>query len=958
MEILVNVVCGYVVDEVGKFVRQCVENIVSFSSKIENLRQEMEKITKLRDDIKGKVKKDEGEGYKPKPDVIKWIEDVSELENEWETMQENIAAAKTLIYRCCPNCGLRSEVWTQAQNSIQVKLCSLKNDGESFGSNLMEENYRMEKVEHLPGPSTNDQPAARRNLHKILQHLENDEVGIIGVWGAGGIGKTTLVKNLNNELKQIDVSIRSKLSFGVVIWVTVPKPPIDIRKVQAQIADRLNIKVNTDQGSEESNASKIYQRLKQEKSVLVILDDVWEAIDLDDVGVPQPKDHAGSKVIITSRFLDVCNQMKIDTEMKVYTLDENESWALFIKNVGDVANRMDIEPLAMEIARECDGLPLAITVIGASMRGKKRVEQWKDALESLRKSEPNATYVRDKVYKVIKWSYDSLEQRGHDIQSCFLYCSLYPAFIQTNDLIHCWWAEGFLGEHDTYEKVCNRGITIIEELKNGCLLEKDGMDSSVKMHDVVRDVAIWIDKSISQNAKRMSSICNKIEHLPDNLTEGPETTTLLLQENTSLMKIPDEFFLSFPVLRVLNLSGTGITALPCSINKLRQLHALILQNCRMLKGLPSIGNLCNLQLLDCDNTELCYLPEGMDKLTNLRLLNMPVDELKCSIDLGVFNKLQRLELLHLPIIQRCVVGATSFDKISHLPNLTSLLIYLDRSTISILESDQTWMKRLKSFHITVGNTNTHEVGFNKSTRAICLSGFDIFNNKVWLSSMLQFASYLYLELCMGLTEFFQNNSFDGLKSLDIRCCSCDFGPSIEGSGQFDDPLPNLKYLSFYFVDHLKSVSDLGHFLGLRFSKLRKLHISHCRTLTCLFNVGGAFSVPRHLEEISLSHCDNLTELLAQFGSSQTTFISSEIPRVRKLRLCNLYALRTFGEPESMWEHLEELEVIGCYRIRKLPLSIQTSNNIKLIKGSSQWRSQLEWVHDNFKSNLEHCFTDI
>ncbi|KAH0644183.1 hypothetical protein KY284_032067 [Solanum tuberosum] len=918
----------------------------------------METLTNLRDAIKEQVEIAKGEGYKPKSDVNKWIEDVRKLENEWETMQENIAAAKTLTCRCCPNCSLRSEVWTQAQNSIQVKLCSLKNGRESFGSNLMEENYRMEKVEHLPGPSIKDQLAARKNLDKILEHLENDEVGIIGVWGAGGIGKTTLVKNLNNELKQIDVSIRSKLSFGVVIWVTVPKPPIDIRKVQAQIVSRLNLEVDNE-GSEINIASKIYQRLhEQEKSFLVILDDVWEAIDLDNVGVPQPKDHAGSKVIITSRFLDVCNQMKIDTEMKVYTLKENESWALFIKNVGDVANQKDIQPLAMEIARECDGLPLAITVIGASMRGKNMAEQWKDALESLRKSEPNATYVRDKVYKVIKWSYDSLEQRGNGIQSCFLYCSLYPAFIQTNDLIHCWWAEGFLGEHDTYEKAYNRGITIIEELKNVCLLEKDGMDSWVKMHDVVRDVAVWIDKSISHNVKRMSFICNKIEHLTDNLTECPETTTLLLQENTSLVKIPDKFFLSFPVLRVLNLSYTGIRALPCSINKLRQLYALILQNCRMLKELPSIGNLCNLQLLDCDNTKLCYLPEGMDKLTNLRQLNIPVDELKWSIDLGVFHELQRLELLHLPIIHRCVVGAASFDEISHLPNLTSLLIYLDRSTISILKSDQTWMKRLKRFHITVGNTTTHEVRFNKSTRDICLSGFDIFNNKVWLSSMLQFASYLYLELCMGLTEFIRSNSFDGLKSLDISCCSCDFGPSIERSGQFDDPLPNLKYLTFYFVDHLNSVSDLSHFLGLRFSKLRKLDISHCRNLTCLFNVGGAFSVPRHLEEISLSNCDNLTELLAQFGSSQTTFVSSEIPRVRKLRLCNLYALRTFGEPESMWEHLEELEVIGCYGIRKLPHSIQTSNNIKLTTGESRWWSRLEWDDDNFKSNLENRFTEI
>ncbi|KAK4729056.1 hypothetical protein R3W88_022044 [Solanum pinnatisectum] len=253
--------------------------------------------------------------------------------------------------------------------------------------------------------------------------------------------------------------------------------------------------------------------------------------------------------------------MKIDTEMNISTLDEVESWHMFIKNAGDVANRVDIQPLAMDIVRECGGLPLAITVIGTSMRGKNRVELWEDALKSLRISTPHNKEVEKKVYNVIKWSFDSLEsqddielssehvnkKRG-DIRSCFLYCSLYPAAISTEDLIKCWWAEGFLGVHDTYEEAYNRGITMIEILKDACLLEEAEKVDYVKMHDVVRDVAIWIDKSISHNVKRMSFIGNKIEHL----TECPETTTLLLQDYYSLREIPHEFFLSFPALRVTN----------------------------------------------------------------------------------------------------------------------------------------------------------------------------------------------------------------------------------------------------------------------------------------------------------------------------------------------------------------------------------------------------------------------
>ncbi|KAM3270953.1 hypothetical protein P3S67_029155 [Capsicum chacoense] len=82
MDILINAAGCFVV-EVGKFVYKCIypkiENIIRFSSNIENLRKEMEKLTKFRDEIKAKVEGAEEEGYKPKPDVVKWIEIVHEL---------------------------------------------------------------------------------------------------------------------------------------------------------------------------------------------------------------------------------------------------------------------------------------------------------------------------------------------------------------------------------------------------------------------------------------------------------------------------------------------------------------------------------------------------------------------------------------------------------------------------------------------------------------------------------------------------------------------------------------------------------------------------------------------------------------------------------------------------------------------------------------------------------------
>ncbi|KAG5594493.1 hypothetical protein H5410_035725 [Solanum commersonii] len=159
-------------------------------------------------------------------------------------------------------------------------------------------------------------------------------VSIIGVCGMGRVGKNTLVKNLNNELIKT-IASGSKLSFGLVVWVTVPKPPIDIDKVQTKIANRIDVKVDVNKRVQDV-ANKIHQRLKQEMSSVLILDHAW--------------------------------QMKTYTETKVYTMNEDESWQLFVKKAEDNASLEHIQPFAKAIARECNGLPLAIVVIGASVR--------------------------------------------------------------------------------------------------------------------------------------------------------------------------------------------------------------------------------------------------------------------------------------------------------------------------------------------------------------------------------------------------------------------------------------------------------------------------------------------------------------------------------------------------------------------------------------------------------------
>ena len=144
---------------------------------------------------------------------------------------------------------------------------------------------------------------------------------MIGIWGLGGIGKITLVKNLNNELNNTSTQL-----FGIVIWATVSKN-VDIKNAQTQIANKLNLELKMEE-SVEGISIQLHQRLMNEEKYLLILDDVWQKLDLDNLGVPQPDVHKGSKIILTTRFMEVCRKMMTDIEVKMI-LNDDEAWQLF-----------------------------------------------------------------------------------------------------------------------------------------------------------------------------------------------------------------------------------------------------------------------------------------------------------------------------------------------------------------------------------------------------------------------------------------------------------------------------------------------------------------------------------------------------------------------------------------------------------------------------------------------------
>jgi disease resistance protein RPS2 len=190
-----------------------------------------------------------------------------------------------------------------------------------------------------------------------------------------------------------------------------------------------------------------------------------------------------------------------------------------------------------------------------------------------------------------------------------------------------------------YEDSFNKVIDLIENLKDSCLLEDGAQEDTVKMHDVVRDVAIWIASSskdgckslirsgiglsemsiveLSNSLKRVSFVNNMITRLPDCVVQCSEASTLLLQGNLFLDRVPERFLQGFEALRVLNMSRTSIRSLPLSLLQLGELRALLLGGCSYLEELPPLEGLCKLQVLDLSATSIRELPRGMKNLSNL-----------------------------------------------------------------------------------------------------------------------------------------------------------------------------------------------------------------------------------------------------------------------------------------------------------------------------------------------------
>ncbi|KAI8526251.1 hypothetical protein RHMOL_Rhmol13G0294200 [Rhododendron molle] len=949
--------CTQLVCEIGKCLCAPIARRINYARKLsknwEALCKKASELGIKRNDIVAEIDRMNLEKT-PTQECDAWRTEVAEMENKIETTKQEFNVEKKCVGGLCPDIFARIELGERVVNMINDIDVLLEKS--KFGSGFLVDSPPA-RVEKQPGPGSTLSMSAYDTLGMVLDEIRDESTPKIGIWGMGGVGKTSVLQLLNNTPEITAM-------FDHVIWVTVSKSP-SIRMIQEEVARRLEIRLDGGE-SDETVARQLFRKL-DDKRYLLLLDDVWEMVDLTHIGFPNPIKDNGCKLVLTTRNFEVCRKMGTYTEIKVKVLSEEEALEMFYTNVGDVARLPTIKELAESIVKECDGLPLALKVVSGALRKEANVNVWRNFLRELRS--PATSFIEDlneKVFKVLKVSYDQL--KNIEKKKCLFFCGLYPedSKIKKPELIEYWKAEGILSRKLTWEEAHDKGEAILQALIDASLLEKcDGYDDHVKMHDVVRDLVLamtspeggeesthLVRAGISsekmpeevewKKATRISFMDHDLRNLPKS-PDCPELLTLLLQGNRNLEAIPETFFDNMPNLRVLDLSRTGIESLPTSMLKLDNIRELILSDCEKLEALP----------------------------------------------VGMIRKLSQIEVFKLAYSGTHFKGRLSdesTDIVGKELNDLSSLSFLDFDFKRVdnlqyfLQHSRPWKQRtLTVFGLSVGRDwAPHSPADHWETKWLiekykrCLS-YQV-SGEEEMGSGLPSA----IEDALNRSNCFQLEGQDKLNSLsevgadntyELRYCrieNCDALENVANrNGLQTGAFPNLERLHLINLWNLKSIlcleTDEGQLLpptppNLKsFANLKTLYLKNCPRIEQLFSSGFMVQQLSNLEVLKLLDCRGLKGMVPDDEKIEY----EALPRLRFLWLYHSLDFVSFFKGVPMyWQSLLEVKIGGCPKLRKLPIDTNSCPNLKAIRGKQEWWDALEWDNDAIKLRFQPLFKVI
>ncbi|CAG7895931.1 unnamed protein product [Brassica rapa] len=515
--------------------------------------------------------------------------------------------------------------------------------------------------------------SVKRFAYVKVKSME-DSSQVVSITGMGGLGKTTLARQVYNH-----ETIKSHF-LGGLAWVCVSQQFERKCVWQTILRQLIRPECDVSKMKEDELLEKIVRVFETQKA-LIVIDDIWREGDWDlikDVFLPKK----GWKVLLTSRNEEVgLHADRQCVNFKPECLTFEESWDLFqriafpIKETAEFKIEKDMKEIGMEMIRHCGGLPLAIKVLGALLGKKYSLHEWKRIRENIKAPTVRASGSDDrnfnlKVYGVL---YLSFEELPAYLKQCFLYLACFPEDyeIDVEKLSYYWAAEGILMPMD-FDGASIREVAdgyIQELVKRNMVISKRDVDTSrfetLQLHDMMREVCLRkaaeenFVQTIGTSTANLKSPCKSrrlvVVRWPgetfsvDKEVKNPSLRTLLFIE-CRIWKATSLLFTSHKLMRVLDLSGVKFEGekVPSSIGKLIHLRYLSFWRSNVSQLPFSMRNLKKLLYLNldvyCYFPEVVYMPSIMNEMRELTFLSLPKslhDETK--LELGNLVNLETLE---------------------------------------------------------------------------------------------------------------------------------------------------------------------------------------------------------------------------------------------------------------------------------------------------------------------------
>ncbi|XP_044475740.1 disease resistance-like protein DSC1 [Mangifera indica] len=849
-----------------------------------------------------------------------------------------------------------------------------------FDSNAIRRESKLIEtiIEHILKRLNDMSSSDNKNLVGIAKKIEkiksllfdgSTEVCKVGIWGMGGMGKTTLAKTVFNKISSEFEA--SHFIQNVREASNKNQLPHLQKELHSAIFEDRHLHI-------ELTFTK--ERLKRKK-VLIVFDDVTDLKQIRELIGDLQNLGFGSGIIITTRDKKVLKNCGLNdsTIYEVKGLYSDESLRLFKQYAFKQNHPIDEDylKLSTRVINYAKGLPLALEVLGCFLLGREKFE-WESALGELKKS-PNEV-----IQAVLKISYDGLSDKEKtlflDIACFFKRWNKYlvgtiGSHIGVSVLVDK--ALITISEHNTigmHDLIQEMGWEIVRQEP----VNKLGQRTRLWHHD---DVYLILKKNMGTDKIRgmlfdmdnmreihlnphafsdmanlnvlianiLYSRCNNMVHGFDNIEFDFSELRCLCWDHYPFPSLPKKFCLeNLVVLKMCNSNleqlwmGTQYHKIlkivfsnlywsfPFLLQDLAPLKYIDLSNSNNLLRVPDLSEAQNLESLILEGCkhlfEITPPSRNLDKLVNLNLRNC---KSLVSLPVGIQSK-----SLKVVILSDC-------SKLKTAPRISCNMkeLFLDGTAIKRLSSSIESPSRLVELNLK--NCLSLEslpssVCNLTSLRKLDLSGLSN------LKMVPEFPSNI-LELNLDGTAIKELSSSIGkvssLTRLSLRNCS-----SLES-------LPNdickLKFLKYLFISGSSKIhrlpEDIGNLESLkvlvandlrevplfieRLKNLQDLSLERCKSqgLTCILSPISSGCLL--LERINLNHC-NLSELPHNFGQlSSLKFLElagnnfetlpTSIMNLSKLSILNIKFCNRLQYLPKLPCKIQNLEAEGCELLKTL-----------------------------------------